>query len=219
MTRVRFEATGMGHPVPAGEAFTGPALLPGQHIKRPLLHVATEAALMTALRSGVEPRVACGMSGVPYGTFRKWLYRAEGKEPGRPASPEYVRFARMVGENIAAAQAYGEASALQKRPLEWNDVFGSDTWRERRREIREGSVEPPPQAQQSVVVNVGTTEQNLTVIEIAPERMPDFLRSVIEQTRRDRAEIVASQQAGEEQQDIPDGHRSPRLDGLRATLT
>jgi len=222
--------TDIGFPTPAGPGTRTPVVRAGQHVGRPRAITPDMAdRLYTALRNGATVQTACELAGLSKETVRKWIYRGEGRERDRPATPEYVEFARSVKENRAFARAYVSASLLDratvstKAATDWLDANGDEEWRAARREIREGSDLPsvPPAINVSPTVNVtvgiDAREQNLTVIEIPDDRMPDFLRALIAQSRDDHAAILAERAEPFPEQEVPDGHRSPRIGRLRVS--
>jgi len=236
MSEPRFVPVPVAHPTPAGRAKTEPGIAPGRHIGRPSkLTRELEERLLTSLRSTGNLKLACAYVGISYNTVDAWVKRGRGKIAGRPPTPEYVKFARLVDENKAAAQIYATANLLalsSKSPraaVNYLDVYGDEEWKGPRREIREGSDLPalpsptaPPTAINvtptvNVAVGIDAREQHLTVIEIDDDRMPEFLRSLIAQTRADRAAILAANESDQPDEQVPDGHRSPRLTPLRTS--
>lgn len=171
------------------------------------LNPETERALLDALRAGSSNADAARYVGITPVTLEKWIRRGEGKEPTRPATPEYVRLARLVDQakaqvrvlvtgNIVARSRFDIQAALA-----WMRVHGGPEW-----------TGAPPEADYSI----DARDQSVNVIVLTPDQAPDFVKALIT-GRRATQDIADAKDVTPqpEPKQLTNGNRYTDLDSLR----
>lgn len=177
-------------PTPGGKAPDRPTFQPGERkIGRPSsLTPELEAKLLNALRSGSSVPDAARFCGLSPATVEGWVQRGRGKLEayGRPADPQYVRFARMVDEARATVKVLVVGNLVAQTRNDWRAAayylrFVDPEWREG---ALAGTDRPGPD-------RGGTTvEGDVNVLIVGPDQIPDFARDIV---RRQRAERDAAE--------------------------
>lgn len=124
---------------PTGKAERNAVFMPGE--RRPpgrpsYLQRDVEEKFMTALRARNRITAAARYAGLNPRTAEDWIARGRGLKVGRPAAPDYVRFARMVDENRATARVYVVGNVVARSRVDtaaakmWLKVHGGPEWRD-----------------------------------------------------------------------------------------
>lgn len=181
-------------PAPAGRAPRHPTFTPGVHRPpgRPgYLTREVEERFMTALRAGNTITDAALYAGLKPDTVEKWLRRGRGVMRDRPATPEYVRFARLTEESRATARVFVVGNLVARTrtdtaaALAWLKRFGSAEWRDE-----------PVFTGQPGGVSIDARQQ---VLVLPPEAVtPDLIHAVLEAKRQARTDEPLSDEVEEE---------------------
>jgi hypothetical protein len=167
--------------------------------KPDLLTPMEEKQFFGAIRGGSPVSQAAALAGLTLSTVESWLRRGRGRDPERPAWPQYVKFA----EDVERARAFANVDALNRthrdHPEKWLDRLGPSEWRE-------------AYQQPTINVSVDAREQTGQFVIIPPEMLDDTVRKLLEQKR-----LLAAGEEPEEVVEASNGRRRSRLrdSGLR----
>jgi hypothetical protein len=78
-----------------------------------------QAAIVEAIRAGSFDWVAAQAAGIDPATFREWMGRGDGRDPDRPATPQYAAFAAEVRQARAQARQIAEARVFNEDAFKW----------------------------------------------------------------------------------------------------
>lgn len=143
---------------------------------------------MCALKAGNTIRDSARYAGVKPETAERWLRIGRGVERQRPATPEYVNFARLTEESRAMARVLVVGnlvarSRVSTRAAEvWLRVHGGDEWRDGRDQSA------------AAAEGIKATAHADDVLVIPPELVPEVVRELLA-ARRDA--MPAAQHAAE----------------------
>ena len=129
--------------------------------RRERLSAPERKALLDALRTSASRRKACDMAMVSYRSVETWLLMAEGKIPGREATPWHKRFLAEVRQAEASPLVLMQAKAVARgdvryMAMRWPDEFSG----------------------QPDMVPAATNYVQQNVIIIPADRIPEFARSL-----------------------------------------
>lgn len=195
-----------------------------------------ERRFLDCLRAGNYRTVCSAYSGLVPATVEKWIKRGRGTVGDRPATPEYIRFVRLVEEAEAASEVLvvGNLVARSKQDhnagLAWLNRGPAERrarWRPDRDrdddddEMPDGSPRPPMLASgapPALALPPGSVnyDQRQQVIVIARDQVPDVVSQLLVQQRADREAQRQAQAAATPTPEAPHDTRIARLDGLRA---
>jgi hypothetical protein len=198
-----------------------------------------ERRFLDCLRAGNYRTVCSRYAGLAPDTVEKWIKRGRGHSKDRPATPEYIRFVRLVDEAEAQPEVLVVGNIVARSAKDHNAGLawlrsGPKERRERWRrpgdeppddEMPDGSPLPRPQllpgggSGATLALPPGTVidQRHQSVVFISPDQVPDVVSQLLAQQRIERA---AQRQAQAAATPLPaeasNDTRIARLDGLRA---
>lgn len=187
-----------------------------------------ERRFLQLLAQGQYRNVAARLCGIAPVTVQKWIRAGRGVDTQRKPRPEYVRFAMLVDQaealaeatvtsNVVKRSAYDHNAGLAwlrtRHPERWprfagenesieDDVFGDHRPR-------------PSAASEAPGASTQPTIGQANVIMIAADQAPDFIRSLIAQQRAGQHVETEEVETEEMENVTPHGSRHGRLDALR----
>lgn len=197
-----------------------PTWLPGRRkAGRPsALQPNIEADFLMALRGGNTYADAARYVGLAPTTIEKWLRRGRGVD-ARPATPEYVRFARLAAQAKAAAKVLVVGNLVARSRL---DTQAALAWlRHNDPEWRDDDPAPdeaPGRLGPGAVTNIDARHQEMQVLVLPPDAIPDFVHELLAQRREQQAGEVVEEQAPSIPIRVNSGART-RLSALRVDST
>lgn len=131
---------------------------------------------LLALRAGNFRYVAAQYAGLNPESVKQWYFRGKGHRPDRPATPEYVRFVRMVDEAEAAAEVLVVGNLVKRSATNTRaaEFYLTNKAPSRWHRLPEENEEPP--AQQPVVIDQ-STHQNLIILD--PREHPELIEAYL----------------------------------------
>lgn len=189
-----------------------------------LLTPENEQRFLLLLRAGNYRYVAAEIAGLSPHTVDKWIQRGLGRDPRRPPRPEYVRFARLVREAEAFAEAlvtnnlveltrtnYSAALAWlrTRHPERWPRP-GGERWADEEPDDGVNGYRAPS-------ITIEEHHQHDTrVLVINADDIPDLAHRLIQQQREQREQAAPPPEPDVEVIDHGATSRSARLDPLRS---
>jgi hypothetical protein len=136
---------------------------------------------LAALRAGNFRGPAAQLAGLSPGTVEQWLKRGRGQlvRQGREPTVPYVRFARLVAEAEAAAEAMVTSNLVQ---LSRTNARAAEVW------LRTRHPERWPQVPVALPEEVEPTEPpvpNQTLVVLKPHQIPEVVHKLLEDRRRE----------------------------------
>lgn len=193
-------------PDSTGKAPRQPMFIPGErrHPGRPsYLQRDVEEKFMTALRAGNSTADSAMYAGLKPNTVEHWIKRGRGRLTDRRATPDYIRFARLVDENRATARVYVVGNLVARSRVDtraaevWLRVHGGPEWRDAA--PADGST------------TIDARQQQMNVVMIPGEQAAAMVKALLAQKRAQYTEPPII----EDEHDVPRGTSWSARAGLR----